>query len=284
MSESALPTSSGGGRGGRLLIGLVIAVIAIVGYLSRTQVNPVTGEKQHVALDVDQEKALGIESAPQMAAQMGGEANPSNPESQLVAAVGRKVVERSSAGKSPYADSFRFHLLNDPETVNAFALPGGQIFITEGLLRRLKTEAQLAGVLGHEAGHVVNRHVAEQMAKSQLGQRLSAAAGVAADDGTGRAQAIAAMVNQVTQLRFGRQDESEADRYGVDAIAEAGYQPRAMLELLQILADTSQGQRPPEFLSSHPLPETRLRDLEEYLRQKGASGAGQSLTEGRPLR
>jgi beta-barrel assembly-enhancing protease len=261
--------SSGGGRGGRLLIAVVIAVIAIIGYMSRTQVNPVTGEKQHVALNVDQEKALGLEAAPQMAAQMGGEASPSDPNEQRVTEVGRKVVEKSSAGRSPYADSFRFHLLNDPETVNAFALPGGQIFITEGLLRRLKTEAQLAGVLGHEAGHVVHRHVAEQMAKGELGQLLTAAAGVAADDGSGRAQAVAAMVNQVTQLSFGRKDETEADRYGVDAMAEAGYDPQAMLELMQILAEASPGQRPPEFLSSHPLPETRLRDLEEYIRTKG---------------
>ena len=260
---------SGGGRGGRLLVALVLAVIAIVGYMSRTQVNPVTGEKQHVALDVDQEKALGLEAAPQMAAQMGGEASPSSPDAERVAAVGRKVVEKSSAERSPYADSFRFHLLNDPETVNAFALPGGQIFITEGLLRRLKTEAQLAGVLGHETGHVVHRHVAEQMAKGQLGQLLATAAGVATDDGSGRAQAIAVMVNQVTQLRFGRQDETEADHYGVDAMEEAGYDPHAMLEVMQILSEASPGQRPPEFLSSHPLPETRLRDLEEYLRTKG---------------
>jgi predicted Zn-dependent protease len=285
MSESA--QGSGGRRSGRLLIGLAIAAIAVIGYLSRTQVNPVTGEKQHVALDVDQEKALGLESAPQMAAQMGGEASPSDPDAQRVSEVGRRVVEKSSASRSPYADSFRFHLLNDPETVNAFALPGGPIFITEGLLRRLRTEAQLAGVLGHEAGHVVHRHVAEQMAKGQLGGLLAAAAGIAADDGSDRgqrAQAVAAMVNQVVQLRYSRQDESEADRYGVDAMAEAGYDPHAMLEVMRILADASQGPRPPEFLSSHPLPETRLRELEQYVREKGSAGAeGQPLSEGRPL-
>jgi predicted Zn-dependent protease len=258
----------------RLILALVVAAIALFGYFSRTQVNPVTGEKQHVALSVDQEKALGLASAPQMAAQMGGEASPSEPDARRVAEVGRRIVERSNAGRSPYADTFRFHLLNDPETVNAFALPGGQIFITEGLLRRLQTEAQLAGVLGHETGHVVHRHAAEQLAKGQLGQLLGAAAGVAADDGSGRganAQAIAAMVNQMVQLRYSRQDESEADRYGVDAMAEAGYDPRAMLEVLQILKEASAGPRPPEILSSHPLPETRIRELQDYLKQKGVS-------------
>lgn len=264
-------------RSRRLILALVVAAIALIGYYCRTQVNPVTGEKQHVALSVDQEKALGLQAAPEMAAQMGGEVDPSDPDARRVAEAGRRVVERSNAGRSPYAETFRFHLLKDPETVNAFALPGGQIFITEGLLRRLQSEAQLAGVLGHEAGHVVHRHAAEQMAKGQLGALLGAAAGVAADDGSGQgrnAQVVAAMVNQVVQLRYGRKDESEADRYGVDAIADAGYDPRGMLELLEILKGASQGPRPPEFLSSHPLPETRIRELEEYLRQKGVSGTG----------
>ena len=261
-------------RSRHLLLALVVAGIGLIGYFCRTQVNPVTGEKQHVAMSVDQEKAVGLQSAPEMAAQMGGEVDPSDPDARRVAEVGRRVVERSNAGRSPYADSFQFHLLRDPETVNAFALPGGQIFITEGLYRRLRTEAQLAGVLGHESGHVVHRHAAEQLAKGQLGAMLAAAAGVAADDGSGQgrnAQMIALVVNQVVQLRYGRHDESEADRYGVDAMAAAGYDPRAMVELLQILKEASQGPRPPEFLSSHPLPETRIQELEDYLKQKGVT-------------
>ena len=261
-------------RSRRLLLALVVAAIAIIGYYCQTQVNPVTGEKQHIALSVDQEKVLGLQAAPEMAAQMGGETSPSDPDAQRVAAVGARIIQRSNAGRSPYADTFQFHLLNDPETVNAFALPGGQIFITEGLLRRLTSEAQLAGVLGHETGHVVHRHSAEQMAKGQLGALLGAAAGVAADDGSGQgrqAQAVAMMVNQMVQLRYSRQDESEADRYGVDAMAEAGYPPRAMLELLEILKQASTGPRPPEFLSSHPLPETRIQELQAYLQQKHPS-------------
>jgi beta-barrel assembly-enhancing protease len=261
-------------RSKRLILGLAVAAIALVVYFSQTQINPVTGEKQHVALSVDQEKALGLQAAPEMAEQMGGVVSPSEPDAQRVSEVGARVVQRSNAARSPYADSFDFHLLRDPETVNAFALPGGQIFVTAGLVRRLRTEAQLAGVLGHEAGHVVHRHAAEQMSKGQLGQLLGAAAGVAADDGSGsgrNAQVVALMVNQVVQLRYGRKDESEADRYGVDAMADAGYDARAMLEVLTILKEASQGPRPPEFLSSHPLPETRIRELEDYLRQKGVA-------------
>lgn len=259
-------------RGRHFLLGLAMAGVALFLYYSHTQVNPVTGEKQHISMSVDQEKALGLQSAPEMAAKMGGEVDPSSPDAARVKAVGRRIVERSNAGRSPYADSFQYHLLRDPETVNAFALPGGQVFITEGLLQRLKTEDQIAGVLGHETGHVVHRHSAEQMAKGQLGALLGAAAGVASDDGSGRgrnAQIVAATVNQMMQLRYSRQDESEADRYGVDAMAEAGYDPHAMLEVLEILKQASTGPRPPEILSSHPLPETRIAELQAYLKEKG---------------
>ena len=268
----------------RLLIAGVIAIVGVIAYMSRTEVNPVTGEKQHVALSVDQEKVLGLEAAPEMANKMGGEVDASDPKARMVQEVGQRVVSRSNAASSPYAGNFRFHLLADPETVNAFALPGGQVFITLGLYDKLQDEAELAGVLGHEVGHVIHRHSAEQMAKGQLGATLSQAVGVAASDGNDggqRAAMIAAMVNQMVQLRYGRQDESESDRYGIDAMDSAGYDPKAMLEVMEILKQASGSQRPPEWLSSHPLPETRIAEIQEYLKTKPASG---SLSEGRPLR
>ena len=120
----------------------------------------------------------------------GGRRRPraTTPGRRLVAEVGRRLVEQSDASRSPYVGNFHFLLLNDPETVNAFALPGGQVFITRGLLDKLDDEAELAGVLGHEIGHVINRHAAEQMAKGQLGQLLTLAVGVGAsgDDDRGR--------------------------------------------------------------------------------------------------
>ena len=269
----------------RLLIAGVIAVVGVIAYMSRTEVNPVTGEKQHVALSVDQEKVLGLEAAPEMASKMGGEVDTSDPRARMVQDVGQRVVARSNAASSPYAGNFQFHLLADPETVNAFALPGGQVFITLGLYEKLRDEAELAGVLGHEVGHVIHRHSAEQMAKGQLGAALSQAVGVAASDGNDggqRAAMIAAMVNQMVQLRYGRQDESESDRYGIDAMDSAGYDPKAMLEVMEILKQASGSQRPPEWLSSHPLPETRIAEIQEYLKTKSADSG--SVSEGRPLR
>jgi predicted Zn-dependent protease len=266
---------------------LIIAVIAFATYFFESDTNPVTGKKQHVAMDVDQEIRLGLDSAPQMAAEMGGAADPhDDPRARFVAAVGQRIVQESDARRSPYVGNYHFFLLNDPETVNAFALPGGQIFITRGLFDKLDDEAELAGVLGHEIGHVVNRHAAEHMASSRLGQLLTVAVGVGTSDREhGRsAQMIAALVNQMTQLKFTRGDESEADRYGLRYMAEAGYDPTAMLDVMKILKEASRGSRQPEILSTHPLPQTRLKEIQEVLARDYPSGVFRDLTRGRSLR
>jgi predicted Zn-dependent protease len=271
----------------RWIAALIIAVIGIATYYFETQTNPVTGKKQHVAMDVDQEKRLGLQAAPQMASEMGGAADPrEDPRARLVAEVGRRLVQESDARRSPYVGNYHFYLLNDPDTINAFALPGGQVFITRALFDRLNDEAELAGVLGHEIGHVVNRHAAEHMATGRLGQLLTRAVGVGAsgDDGRGRnAQMVAAMVNQMAQLRFTREDESEADRYGLQYMAQAGYDPTAMLDVMKILKEASQGNRQPEFLSTHPLPETRLEEIRDILARDYPNGVPRDLTRGRAL-
>src|SRR5688572_8764766 len=162
-------------RSGRILIALVIAAIGGLFYFCRTEVNPVTGEKQRVAMSVEQETALGLQTAPQMAAELGG-LHPDPTLQNYVEQLGERIVAQSAARGSTY--QYDFHLLADPETVNAFALPGGQIFITAALLRRLQDEAQLAGVLGHEIAHVVGLHSAQHLAKAQLTQILARPAGV----------------------------------------------------------------------------------------------------------
>lgn len=278
-----------GGRGLNLrLVGaVVVALIGIVMYMTQTQVNPVTGKSQHVAMDVEQEKALGLQAAPEMAAKMGGAVPRDDPRAQLVAEVGAKLVERSDASRSPYVGNYHFVLLEDPQTVNAFALPGGQIFITVGLLDKLGTEGQLAGVLGHEIGHVVSRHAAQQMAKGRLGQLLTVAVGVGAsgNDDRGRgAQMAAAMVNQMSQLKFSREDESEADVFGLHYMAQAGFDPSGMLDVMLILKEASRGGRQPEILATHPLPETRLANIRSILTREYPSGVPGTLGEGRTLK
>ena len=256
--------------GGRLLIGLVIALISIVTYFSRTQTNPITGEKQRVSLTPEQEVAMGIQSAPEMAQQFGG-LYPDQEVQRTVKGIGAKLVEASKAKNSPY--QFDFHVLRDDQTINAFALPGGQVFITMGLLKRLKTEDQLAGVLGHEIGHVIGRHSAEQMAQQELTQGLAGAATIALSDpnSPNASAAIAQYVGNVINTRFGREDELESDRLGLDYMQDAGYKPSAMIQVMEILQEAQQGPRGPEMLSTHPYPENRIAQIRRILDQKKMS-------------
>jgi beta-barrel assembly-enhancing protease len=268
---------------GRLLGAAVMVAVALLSYYGYREVNPVTGEKQSVGLSQEQEITLGLQSAPEMAREMGG-LDPDPSVQADVEAVGQRVVAQSVAARTPY--KFQFRVLADRDTVNAFALPGGPIFITRGLLRGLENEAQLAGVLGHEVGHVVARHSSEQIAKSQLAQTLAGAVGVAASDEQGRGQQaaqMAALVGQLAQLRYGRQDELQADALGVDLMSDASYDPRALGEVMAILARAGGGSRTPQFLSSHPDPGDRQEKIREAIAKKFPSGVPSNLTLGRTI-
>jgi len=224
--------TSRSGRGqtipSRVVIAAIVALLSLVGYFTTRSKNPTTGETQHVALTSDQEVALGRKAAPEMAQEYGGLASDPS-EAALVQRVGERIVSRTEAGKSPY--QFAYHLLADRQTINAFALPGGQVFITEGLARLLHSEGELAGVLGHETGHVVARHSAEHLAQQQLIQGLGGAAVIASSDPNDpnrsrQNQMLAMAVAQLVSMKFSRQDELEADRLGVRLMGHAGYDPR----------------------------------------------------------
>jgi beta-barrel assembly-enhancing protease len=272
----------------RLIISVGIALFAIVGYYMKSEINPVTGEKQRVGMGTEQEMALGLQAAPQMMQEMGGEVDPRDPDAQRVMQIGNRLAYETEAAKSPYAQekNFHFHLLRDPKTINAFALPGGQIFITKALYDKLENEAQLAGVLGHEVGHVIHRHGAEHMATGQLGGLLATAVGVAASDerGRGNMAAVAAqMANQMVQLKYGRSDELESDAYGIRLMLNLGYDPAEMLGVMRILAEASKGGHQPEMLLTHPYPENRIAQINQILEQDKADIASKQLTKGAPL-
>jgi len=240
-----------------------IAIFSLISYFGTTQNNPTTGEVQHIGITTEQETALGLQAVPEMEQQFGGEDTNANDQA-IVDQVGNKVLQGSSAGNSPY--QFEFHLLADPQTINAFALPGGQVFITRALYEKLQTEGELAGVLGHEIGHVVGRHSAEQIAKTQLTEGLTGAAVIAAYDpnnpsSAGSAQ-IAALIGQLVSLKFTRADETEADKFGVCFMNEAGYDPNEMVGVMQVLEAAQTGNQPPEFFSTHPSPANRIQQIQ----------------------
>ena len=270
-------------RRGRLLIGVGMAIIALFGYYASREVNPITGKTQSVALSQEQEVVLGLQSAPQMAQEFGGPDPDLSLQSDLEE-IGRRLVREAKVANTPYR--FQFKVLRDRQTVNAFALPGGPIFITRALLDRLENEAQLAGVLGHEVGHVIGRHSAEQIAKTQLGQGLVGAVGVATSDehGTSQgAQQMAAFVAQMTLMKYGREHELESDALGVQIMSDAGYDPRALINVMTILAKGSGGGRQPEFFSTHPDPGNRQERIRHEIATKFPEGVPGRLTVGRHI-
>jgi predicted Zn-dependent protease len=265
---------------GRLLIALLLVGGALLSYFGSRVYNPVTDETQHINISAEQEVALGLQAAPQMEAQFGGQSQDTRAQG-LVDEVCGRIIQSSDAGTTDYP--FACHLLGDTETINAFALPGGQVYITAALFNRLQTEAQLAGVLGHEIGHVVARHGAEHIAKTQLTHDLTGAVVIASYDPSNPnsmyAAQLAQLVGQLVNLRYGRDDEIESDRLGVRFMTQAGYDPRAMVGVMQILAESSSGGGPPEFFSTHPNPENRIQRIEEAIAEEFPDGLPQGLIQ-----
>ena len=265
ISRRAYPRSAygrrpTGGMGMRLLLGVVVAIIAIISFLGSRQYNPVVGEDQYLSLTPDQEIMLGLQSVPEMMQEFGPEVN--DPEiQQLVDSIGARLVSQSVAASTPW--EFEFHVLDNPEMVNAFALPGGQIFITTALLNALENEDQLAGVLAHEIVHVLARHSAQQIAKQELAGGLVSA--VAVGSGSAGAAQTAAMIGQLVNMRYGREDEFQSDTFGTCLMRDAGYPPEAMIEVMTILEQASGGSPQPEFMSTHPDPGNRRQQIENAI-------------------
>jgi len=241
----------------RLIIGVCIAAYFGFKYFTSQEVNPYTGKKQAISMTVDEEIQMGLQSRDQMAAQHGG-LYPNESFQALVDNVGNKLISNSIAKETPYR--YEFHLLADPQTINAFALPGGQVFITYALFSQLENEDQLAGVLGHEIGHVLGKHSAERIANSELWQGLSTAGSVGGDIG-----GLIGGVGQNLILKNGRGDELESDDLGVRFMLRAGYDPEEMIDVMEILKAAAGPNRVPEFQSSHPDPDNRIEKIRESI-------------------
>ncbi|MCF7560552.1 M48 family metalloprotease [Sabulilitoribacter multivorans] len=243
----------------RLLIGAAIALFFVFKRCSQQEVNPYTGRTQTISMSANEEIAIGLQSAPQMAQQHGG-LHENNQYQALVDNVGNKLVNNSVARETPY--KYEFHLLADANTINAFALPGGQVFITYALFSKLENEDQLAGVLGHEIGHVLGRHSAERIAESEYWQGLVTAGSVGADMG-----GVISGIGQNTLLTNGRDDELESDELGVLFMLKAGYNPEEMIGVMEVLKDAAGPNRVPEFQSTHPDPDNRIEKIREAIRK-----------------
>ena len=225
---------------GRLLTVFTMALVAIVGYYGIRGYTPALERIRPVRITPQQEIAIGLQAAPAMAQRYGGLS--ADPQArQRVDRVCHDLVEKTEARRSPY--DFDCHLLADERTVDAFALPGGQVFVTTGLVERFPSDGELAGVLGHEIGHVLARHGTERIAGARIAPGLTGAAVLAAydpaDPASRRKAAVAALIGRLIDLRFNSREEAEADRLGARLAAEAGYDPRGAAQAMRLLEAVS---------------------------------------------
>lgn len=176
---------------------------------------------------------------------------------------------------------WQFHVLNSDQ-VNAFAVPGGYIYITRGLLFRLRNEAQLASVLGHESGHIAHRDTVQQI---QRAQGFNIAAGLVGLFGGQQAQDIASFVSTFAQLSYSRDQEKNADMAGLKYMSQAGYNPQGMVQVMQIL-EQAQGANggPPEFLSTHPDPGNRVQYLTDTINSQYHAAAASGVFDASQFR
>lgn len=190
---------------------------------------------------------------------------------RYVDSIGARLVRQASGPKYPYS----FDIANFRE-INAFALPGGPVWLHRGALSAAQNESQVAGVLAHEIAHIAQRHAASQMSKGMIANGLLSLLGALAgnDRGGQIAQVAGGLAAQGYMLKFSRDDERQADEVGAQIMKRAGWNPNGMVEFMQILR--AQAGRDPgsvqTFLSSHPAPGERVTRLQQTVKRLGAGG------------
>ncbi|XAL99296.1 M48 family metallopeptidase [Phycisphaeraceae bacterium D3-23] len=245
-----------------LLAVFVLALAPLVGCTT----NPATGRSQLLALSWEEEIEMGAEAAPQFLDQSGGQVG-----DQIVVAFVSQLGHQLAAQSENPDLEWEFFVL-DSSVINAFALPGGKVFISRGLLEKMTNEAQLAGVLGHEIGHVTARHGNERMTKAIGVQVLAAGVAIGgAASGSEWGQYLGlgtAAGGQLYLLKYSRSNESEADQLGVRYMTNLGYNPVGQIQVMEILREAGGGGGGPEWLATHPAPDTRITDLENLITEE----------------
>ena len=230
--------------------------------------NPATGRRQLMLVSEAQEIAMGKQADQEVVAAYG--LYPDDRVQAYVAQVGGRLAAASERPSLPWT----FRVVDDP-AVNAFALPGGYIYVTRGIMTHLRSEAELVAVLGHEIGHVTGRHSASQMSKQQLAMG-GLIVGMAVKPELQRFGGLAQQGLGLLFLKFGRDDENEADELGLRYMARQAYDPREMLEVFSVLDGVTRaeggGARMPDWLSTHPSPGNRTTRIQDQIAATGASG------------
>lgn len=224
---------------------------------------PVTGRKQLQMVSEQQEMRMGLTSFKEILEKEKLSHDPVV--NERVQRVGARIA--AATGRSDYA--WEFKVIDNDKVQNAFCLPGGKVAVYTGLLPIVQDDAGLAAVIGHEVAHAIARHGGERLSQEMLVAGLTVATVVATSDSKNRnlyAGLLGAGAAVGFLLPYSRLHESEADRMGLIYMAKAGYDPRAALGLWQRMAEAGKGKaKPPEFLSTHPTDETRIREIQRWL-------------------
>jgi predicted Zn-dependent protease len=223
---------------------------------------PYTGRQQIQLVSPSEEAQMGVQAFQEIV----GKATLST-DAQANAMVQR--VGSRIAAVTGLSYQWEFRVIQDDKQANAFALPGGKVAVYTGMLTITRDEAGLAAVLGHEIGHVLARHGGERLSQQMGVQTVTQVLAGMASSNPATVQLVSAALGAGASvgvlLPWGRAQESEADHLGLILMAKAGYDPRASLELWKRMAEASKGQRPPEFLSTHPSEATRIQQIEGWL-------------------
>lgn len=270
---------------------LALGLMAGLAGCGTNVVNPVTGQTERSAMDERTELAEGKKAHEQVKQEYGVYANPRL--QAYVNEVGQKLAQQSHRANIPWT----FTVLDSPE-VNAFALPGGYVYITRGILAYMESEADMAGVIGHEIGHVTARHGAQRVTRQQnagLGVLAATVLGAVLESQAGMSGGTE-MMGQMAQgvaagyvAKYSREQELQADTLGAEYLARTRFDPKNMVDVIQVLksqeqyaSDVAQAEGKPaqerdSWLSSHPSNEQRLQSI----RQNAAKYQGQYGDDGR---
>jgi predicted Zn-dependent protease len=243
--------------------------------------NPVTGRTERTVMDENQELTVGREQHQQVLAEYGVVKD------SRVQAYVNEVGQRLARSSDRPNLKWTFTVLDSPE-INAFALPGGYVYITRGIMAYMDSEADLAGVMGHEIGHVTARHGAQRATREQ-----TAGLGVLAASVLGAVLGVGDLAQQVSQgvaagyvARYSREQELQADQLGARYLARAGYNPRNMVDVIRLLksqeqfaaevarSEGRQVSQAPTWLASHPTNDQRLRDIQQIVSQTAGGPYG----------
>src|SRR4029453_18018861 len=238
----------------------LVLLVLVIGVLVSWETVPITGRRQVNLISEQDEVKMGAQAYQEVTGKAKVSSEP------VANAQVKRVAQRIIAVSDKPDLPWEVKVIEEAQA-NAFALPGGKIAVYTGILPITKDDAGLAAVIGHEVGHVIARHSAERVSQQMVAQGLGGAlvSGVLGTDPQTSAQ-VAGLFAQGLLLPWGRSQESEADHIGLILMAKAGYDPKAARDLWVRMAEAAKGQsRPPEFLSTHPSEETRIRQIEGWL-------------------